>query len=72
MRNSEHNANRDLFVSASETARLARKDKNDKFLKAEQQHKAEATIFLVKYFIAPMVILLVLALAYIAFKVFTK
>ena len=72
MRNNEYNANRDLLVSAAETARQIRRDKNLATIKAEQDKKRQSAIFAFKYFIAPMITLLVLALAYIAFKVFTK
>lgn len=72
MRNNEYNANKDLLVSAAETARQIRRDKNLATIKAEQDRKRQSAIFTLKYFIAPMITLLVLALAYIAFKVFTK
>lgn len=72
MRNNEYNANKDLLVSAAETARQIRRDKNLATIKAEQDRKRQSAIFTLKYFIAPMITLLVLALVYIAFKVFTK
>lgn len=72
MRNNEYNANKDLLVSAAETASQIRRDKNLATIKAEQDRKRQSTIFMFKYLIVPMITLLVLALAYIAFKVFTK
>lgn len=72
MRNNEYNANKDLLVSAAETASQIRRDKNLATIKAEQDKKRQSTIFAFKYFIVPMITLLVLALAYIAFKIFTK